>query len=150
MNSKFVCIMEDISGNRYSSINLADCEETIRTKLIGSNFKLISIEPTNKALTFGVDFDGTFAADPMLFKDIINAIANQGHDVVFVTGRSDDSGFGDEVRDLIYETLGTDKLFPIIFAGPEWKRKAALDAGYDVNIWIDDNPEYIAPQAQRK
>ena len=63
--------------------------------------------------------------------------------MVLVTGRSDDAPWGDEVR----ETLSRHGVtIPIVFAGGTWKREAAHDAGYPVDIWIDDAPEYVAPQ----
>ena len=39
---------------------------------------------------------------------------------------------------------------PIIFAGKLWKRKAAELAGYNVDIWIDDLPEYVSNQDPEK
>lgn len=147
MRNKFNCVIEDACGRRFDSINLAECKEIIQQKLENTDFKLISIELANNCLVFGIDFDGTFAADPEAFKDIIESIVRHGHKAVFVTGRDNKDGFGDEVRDLINDTFG-DKAseFSIVFAGSKWKKQAALDAGYKVNIWIDDNPEYIGPQ----
>lgn len=100
-------------------------------------------------LTFAIDFDGTFSADPILFRDIIMLMLLQGHQVIFVTGRSDEGKWGDEVRNLITATFeGLE--FIVVFAGTMWKREAAEKAGFKVNIWVDDNPEYIAPQETSK
>jgi len=38
------------------------------------------------------------------------------------------------------------RFVPIIFDGNDWKRDAALKAGYDVDIWIDDSPEIVGKQ----
>lgn len=93
----------------------------------------------NRKMVFAIDFDGTFAADPELFKGIAALIRAAGHEVVMVTGREDSRGFGDPVRALVGD------LMPIVFAGGHWKTVAALQAGYKVDVWVDDNPTYIAP-----
>jgi hypothetical protein len=89
-------------------------------------------------MTIAIDYDGTFAADPEMFWPIITIMKAKGHQVVIVTGRSED--FGHEIK----QAVGN--IVPIVFAGMQWKRKAAEAAGYKVNIWIDDNPEYIDAQ----
>jgi hypothetical protein len=124
---------------------VADCKETIEKRLEGTEYKIISIDRASDCLTFGIDFDGTFAADPELFRCIIKAITNHHHKVVFVTGR--DESRSEEVRDLIGRTFGSEAShFSIVFAGAKWKKEAAVESGYNINIWIDDNPEYIGPQ----
>jgi hypothetical protein len=30
-----------------------------------------------------------------------------------------------------------------VYAGTVWKRQAARAAGYLINVWIDDLPEYV-------
>ena len=39
---------------------------------------------------------------------------------------------------------------PIVFAADGWKRSAAEAAGYKVDVWIDDHPEYIDAQDPAK
>lgn len=87
----------------------------------------------------GIDFDGTFAANPHLFSDFVRLLRVHGWQAVLVTGRSDDGQWGDEVRAIVND------LIPIVFAGRRWKKEAASEAGYEVDIWIDDHPESIAP-----
>lgn len=87
-----------------------------------------------------IDFDGTFARDPSLFRSIVALIRAHHHDAVLVTGRSDEGPWGDEVR------AAVDGLMPIVFAGGAWKREAAMAAGFKPDIWFDDWPEYIAEQ----
>jgi len=89
-------------------------------------------------MTFAIDFDGTFSADPPLFRDIVGLMKSHGHKVVMVTGRSNDQG--GEIDVLVGD------LMPVIFAGREWKKMAAFNAGYDVDVWIDDNPEWVTKQ----
>lgn len=95
---------------------------------------------SSRSLTFAVDFDGTYAADPDLFCALIMEMERRGHRAVIVTGRSDTPPWNEEVRAAI--PMG----IPVVFAGAHWKRVAAMHAGYRVDIWIDDNPEYIGPQ----
>ena len=88
-------------------------------------------------LTFAIDFDGTFSADPDLWRELIPIIQGRrhGHQCVLVTNRPEI--MGNDVR----AEVGS--LMPIVFAGRKTKRSAVKDAGYKVNIWIDDSPEYI-------
>lgn len=94
---------------------------------------------------FGVDYDGTLSADPALFSQAIALILQRGHGVVVVTGRSDEGRWGEEVRAAVAAVSPAHQI-PIVFAGNRWKRQAAEEAGHAVDIWWDDNPEYVAPQ----
>lgn len=101
-------------------------------------------------MIIAIDYDGTFSRDPVLWGEFVRAALLRGHTCILVTGRSDElispngsTRWGDEVR------AGVGTLMPIVFAGMEWKRVAAKTAGYAVDIWIDDFPEYIAPQDER-
>lgn len=96
----------------------------------------------NDQLTFAIDFDGTLARDLALFGRLIRMLHQAGHVAVLVTGRSDMTPHAAEVRAVM---AGLPEI-PLVFAGPNWKRTAAIGAGYEIDIWIDDMPEYIAPQ----
>ncbi len=85
-----------------------------------------------------IDYDGTYAAAPDLFNEIIKLFQDNGHTVICVTGRPEVMG------QMVLDTVG--QLVPVIFAGSEWKREAAKKRGYKVDVWIDDMPEMIAPQ----
>ena len=97
------------------------------------------------SLTFGIDFDKTITADPEFFRDLIELIRDHGHRAVIVTGRSDEFPWSHEVRVWVQEYFADTRL-PIVFAAAKWKRQAALEEGYVIDIWMDDFPEYIAPQ----
>lgn len=88
-------------------------------------------------MIFALDFDGTFDRDPELFRVMIVLIQSRGHQVVCVTSRI--AGINDEVE----KTVGE---IPIVYADTTWKRQAARVAGYSVNVWIDDLPEYVDAQ----
>ena len=85
-----------------------------------------------------IDYDGTYAAAPELFNEIIKLFQDNGHTVICVTARPEVMGQS------ILDSIG--KLIPVVFAGSEWKREAAKQRGYKVDVWIDDMPEMIAPQ----
>ena len=90
-------------------------------------------------MIFGIDFDGCFNADPRLFRALVGVIRDHGYRCVMVTGREDTEAASGPVKALVGD------LMPIVFAGGTWKRDAAKEAGYEIDIWIDDNPTYIAP-----
>lgn len=90
-------------------------------------------------MKLAIDFDGTYTADPCFFRELMALAARHGHACVIVTGRSDEPPWGDQVR----ESAGA---VPIVFAAGGWKRSAALRAGHAIDVWIDDVPEYVAPQ----
>jgi len=94
-------------------------------------------------LTIAIDFDGTLARDPSLFNRLIAIIQMSGHTAVLVTGRAMGTPHETEVRRVIERMPHK---IPMVFAGPQWKRQAALEAGYKIDIWIDDMPEYVGPQ----
>jgi hydroxymethylpyrimidine pyrophosphatase-like HAD family hydrolase len=89
-------------------------------------------------MIISVDYDNTYTAAPELFTQLIKLFQDAGHTVICVTGR------GTDMSQPVLDSIG--KLVPCIFAGGEWKRTAAEQAGYKVNIWIDDDPSYIMKQ----
>jgi len=90
-------------------------------------------------VTFGIDYHGTFSRDPDAFREMVKALQYRGHTCVLVTGIADGDRFAAEVR----REVGN--LMPIVFANNAWKRDMAKAAGFDVDVWIDDSPEWIRP-----
>lgn len=95
-------------------------------------------------MTFGIDFDGTFTADPDLWRAFVHSAKAKGHKCVCVTARADQEmltlpsrHWGDEVR----EALGD--LMPIVFCDSDPKELRTLRAGWNVDVWIDDDPAGI-------
>lgn len=95
-------------------------------------------------VTFAFDYDGTWTRDPEGLRAVVKLLQGRGHTCILLTGRSDEERWGHEVRAAIGD------LMPIVFAGNTWKRDAALAAGYKVDIFCDDLPEYIAAQDLRR
>lgn len=89
-------------------------------------------------MVIAFDFDGTITEDPVLFGSFVTLAQGRGHTVIIVTSRAE--SMGKEVRDLCGKWG-----IPIIYAGKAWKRDAAIRAGYQVDVWADDMPEYVGP-----
>lgn len=86
-------------------------------------------------MVFAIDFDGTFAAAPDLFRAFALAARAAGHRCVLVTQRTV------EHRAAVDAVVGD--ALPIVFAGGQTKRMAAKRHGWKVDVWIDDDPESI-------
>lgn len=91
-------------------------------------------------MIIAIDYDNTYSADPEGWTQVIKLMEGRGHQFVCVTGRSNQGEFGQQVIRAI------NGLIPIVFAGEFWKKEAAAKNGWKVDVWIDDNPEYIAKQ----
>jgi HK97 family phage prohead protease len=99
-----------------------------------------------RGLTISLDFDGTFAAAPGLWRSFVTDATARGNRVVCITRRQDNEANRDELRlafgDLYEELAG------VLLCGPDTqKRSAAEAAGLSVDIWIDDSPEKIPAAA---
>ncbi len=90
-------------------------------------------------MIIAIDYDNTYTADPETWNKVIKLFQDAGHTVICVTGR-DGGAMGDPVR----ASIG--QLVPCVFAGPEWKKVAAKNQGYNVDVWCDDVPNMITPQ----
>jgi acid phosphatase class B len=90
---------------------------------------------------FGIDFDNTFSADPVLFHSFLDLLTARGHSAVIITGRTKPTG--SHGLDEFAVEVTTKCRIPIIYAGMKLKRLAAQEAGYNIDIWIDDNPVFI-------
>jgi hypothetical protein len=93
-------------------------------------------------MTFGIDYHGTFAEDLDGFRALVKLLQSRGHTCVLVTGINDGTPWAAEIK----RNIGT--LMPIVFACGAWKEVAAKRAGYDVTVWIDDQPHGIKRPSQ--
>lgn len=84
-------------------------------------------------LTFALDFDGTFAAAPELFREFAALIRKNGHQVIMVTQRC--AKFADDIAAVVQ-----DPELPVLYANGMSKEDAAALWGYVVNVWVDDSP----------
>jgi hypothetical protein len=84
------------------------------------------------SLTIACDYDNTFTSDPEFWEGVIRSAL--GYKVICVTGRKESHPI--PISDyLVFDA--------VIYAGGELKEQAALEAGYKVDIWIDDKPGTI-------
>lgn len=87
-------------------------------------------------MLIALDYDGTYTADPGLWHSFIAASRARGHRIFVVTMR-----FPSEGRE-IEQRLGR-HVDRIIFTAREAKRRHVQRLGHDVDVWIDNHPEYI-------
>jgi hypothetical protein len=79
-----------------------------------------------------LDYDGTYTADPHLFDYFIDFARNRGHEVHIVTMRFAHEG--------VRVAAHVDRIH---FTDRKAKRPFMERLGLDVQIWIDDMPEFI-------
>lgn len=91
------------------------------------------------SLIISLDYDDTFTKDPKLWRSFASAARQRGHRVVVCTMRYE----GQESVPVI-ESLGD--IVPsedFYFTSRQLKREFMEARGVQVDIWIDDKPEYI-------
>lgn len=88
-------------------------------------------------MIIALDFDNTWTADKELWNWFYTAASKKGHIVIMATMRSRHS------EDMDRYDLPPD--MPIVYCGMEYKQHACLDAGFEVDVWVDDMPMLISP-----
>lgn len=88
-------------------------------------------------MIIAIDYDKTYTLDPDLWNAFILKAQQRGHKVICVTNRDNSK----ELSEPVLNSIG--KYCQIIFAGSKWKRESAKEAGWMVDVWIDDMPEMI-------
>ena len=91
-------------------------------------------------MLIAIDWDRTITADPTCFMRVIDEFAKGGHEFIVVTGRKEHDRIG-----LVDPRWKIRLPKAVIYANGKLKRKAAEEAGYKVDIWIDDEPGTIEP-----
>jgi HK97 family phage portal protein len=97
--------------------------------------------PASRAMTVSIDFDRTFAADPVMWGEFARQSAATGNTVVMVSRRPDTP----ENQDEIAATMGDyrEAFAQVLLVGERLKDEAAREAGLAVDVWVDDSPQYI-------
>jgi len=93
-----------------------------------------------KSLTFGMDFDDTFTADPVLMSEFVLNAQKRGHKVLCVTSRRDCEESREEME-AVFSHFGV--MIPIIFCNMGSKLWTMEQRGTTVDIWVDDAPHAI-------
>lgn len=91
-------------------------------------------------MTFSLDIDGCWSEDPRCFLSMLHLLRSYGHEVIIVTGREQ------PMEKLQRLNIPLD--IKIIVSGDRTKEKAAVDAGYAVAVWVDDQPWTISSKKQ--
>lgn len=85
-------------------------------------------------MLIALDYDLTYTADPDFWDAVIAGGRERGHRWVCVTGRQHPPGPHERQIPM-----------PVVCAGDRHKFRAAIAAGYAVDVWIDDAPGTIEP-----
>ena len=89
-------------------------------------------------MIIALDYDDTYTRDPETWNKVIKLFQEAGHTVICVTLRPE--VMGAPVLASIGKVIGVDKC---LFSNGCWKSVTAENAGYKVNVWIDDLPNMI-------
>jgi HK97 family phage portal protein len=94
-----------------------------------------------RAMTISIDYDRTFTADPRLWGEFAKQSAAAGNRVVMVSRRPDTA----ENQAAMAEALGEyiEAFSDVLLVGETMKDEAAKAAGIEVDVWIDDSPQFI-------
>lgn len=103
--------------------------------------------PASRAMTLSIDFDRTFAADPALWGEFARKAVADGNTVVMVSRRPDTPENQQEVS----ETLGDyrEAFAQVLLVGDRLKDEAAREAGVEVDVWVDDSPQFVRSEPEK-
>lgn len=87
-------------------------------------------------MLISLDFDGTFTLATQVWFNFVRECQIRDHEIITVTHRRDTIANRQVIAD-----AGVD--WPVIFAYDKPKKFAAIEAGYAVDVWIDDAPHGI-------
>jgi hypothetical protein len=95
-------------------------------------------------MIISIDFDDTFTSDPQAWSNVVNALVASGHEVVCISGRTDDEVNRDDLRHAL-----PDSIERIYLCGSVGKKYYAEKNAIPVDVWIDDSPTRIVQAKQR-
>lgn len=90
-----------------------------------------------ECLTFALDYDDTFTADPALWRAWILLAKSRGHRIVCITGRSETESQRYELE----TAFGPD--VEVYFSDLRPKMECAVANGLHIDVWLDDWPGMI-------
>lgn len=85
-------------------------------------------------MNIALDYDKTFTADPVLWREFCTMARKRGHKIYMVTMR-----FNEETVD----EFAASSVDEIVYTAREAKKKFTEIIGLDIDIWIDDSPFWI-------
>ena len=106
--------------------------------ILSEHFDNIDLKKFN-TLNIAVDFDDTFSADPIMFKEVIKIFKSRGHKVYLVTYRHGDINHVANSDIFDHKDVFDD----IFFTGYNAKDNFMKSQNIKIDIWIDDYPYSI-------
>jgi hydroxymethylpyrimidine pyrophosphatase-like HAD family hydrolase len=89
-------------------------------------------------MTFALDFDDTFTADPPCFAALIELAKQHGHKVLIVTARHRTE---ENIREIMEATeLSRGSIYLTSLQPKMWYMQ---EQGVHIDVWIDDNPNAV-------
>lgn len=80
-------------------------------------------------MLIALDHDGTYTLDPPFWTAFVDQARKSGHRVVCLTAR--------------HTTEAMNMPCEVIYCGRKAKRTHAESLGLNVDVWIDDRPQYV-------
>jgi HK97 family phage portal protein len=100
----------------------------------------------SRSMTISIDFDRTFTANPSMWGQFAKQSAEAGNRVVMVSRRPNTPDDQAEVEGTLGEYK--DAFSDVLLVGDTMKDEAAKAAGINVDIWIDDSPQFIRSESR--
>jgi len=91
-----------------------------------------------RRMRIAIDYDDTFTADPRAWREVIAVLQSRGHEVICVSARFKIFENQRELED----ATG----LRVILCNHNVKIDVVRKAGLHVDIWIDDQPQWINPE----
>ena len=91
-------------------------------------------------MLIALDYDDTYTRDKVFWDHLISLAIKRGHSVICVTAREE------RYRAEVDADLGQ-LVEAILCTGGRAKQSFAMDAGFNVSVWIDDQPGWIVNDA---
>lgn len=91
-------------------------------------------------MRIALDFDGTYTADPELWDEFISKARSRGHAIDLVTMRHPH-----ESESVDRQIKG--KVDSIVYTGRKGKKRHMEFIAKEVDVWIDDCPQFILEDA---
>lgn len=88
-------------------------------------------------MNIALDYDDTYTADPELWDDFCRMASDRGHHVYVVTCRPEKLS---PLKEDLYVPMYSEDVF---CTNHKAKRPFMEEEGINIDIWIDDSPEYI-------
>lgn len=102
--------------------------------------------PASRAMTVSIDFDRTFAAEPELWGEFAEDAVESGNTVVMVSRRPDTPENQQAIRDALGKWAGY--FSQVLLVGEQMKDEAAKAAGVEVDVWVDDSPQFVRSEPE--